>query len=53
MYQLYPAAKDATKPVGEWNHFVKCQKTQAGTYKCDRLRGLESQGGQVEVRQLG
>jgi hypothetical protein len=36
MYQLYAAAKEATKPVGEWNHFVlKCQKTPAGTFKCE------------------
>lgn len=35
MYALYPAKVDATKPVGEWNHFVlTCQKTAAGTYKC-------------------
>jgi hypothetical protein len=35
MYALYPAKVDATKPVGEWNHFVlTCQKTPAGTYKC-------------------
>ena len=36
MYALYPASVDTTKPVGEWNHFVlKCQKTAAGTYKCE------------------
>ena len=36
MYQLYAASTDATKPAGEWNHFVlKCQKTPAGTYKCE------------------
>lgn len=36
MYGLYPADKDTTKPAGEWNHFViKCQKTAAGTYKCE------------------
>ena len=36
MYQLYAADKDTTNPVGEWNHFVlKCQKTPAGTYKCE------------------
>ncbi len=36
MYGLYPADKDATKPVGEWNTFVlKCQKTAEGTYKCE------------------
>lgn len=36
MYQLYAADKDATKPVGEWNHFVlKCQKTAKGTYECE------------------
>jgi hypothetical protein len=36
MYALYPASVDTTKPVGEWNHFVlKCQKTPAGTYKCE------------------
>ncbi len=36
MYQLYAADKDTTKPSGEWNHFVlKCQKTAAGTYKCE------------------
>ena len=36
MYGLYAADKDTTKPVGEWNHFVlKCQKTPAGTYKCE------------------
>lgn len=36
MYQLYAAEMDATKPVGEWNHLVlKCQKTPAGTYKCE------------------
>jgi hypothetical protein len=36
MYQLYSAKEDTTKPVGEWNHFVlKCQKTPAGTYKCE------------------
>jgi hypothetical protein len=36
MYQLYAAEKDTTKPAGEWNHFVlKCQKTPAGTYKCE------------------
>lgn len=36
MYQLYAADKDATKPAGEWNSFVlKCQKTAAGTYKCE------------------
>jgi len=36
MYQLYPASVDTTKPAGEWNHFVlKCQKTAAGTYKCE------------------
>ena len=36
MYQLYPASEDKTKPAGEWNHFVlKCQKTPAGTYKCE------------------
>jgi hypothetical protein len=36
MYALYPASVDTTKPVGEWNRFVlKCQKTAAGTYKCE------------------
>jgi hypothetical protein len=36
MYQLYAADKDTTKPAGEWNHFLlKCQKTAAGTYKCE------------------
>lgn len=36
MYALYPATVDTTKPAGEWNHFVlKCQKTPAGTYKCE------------------
>ncbi len=36
MYQLYAADKDTTKSVGEWNHFVlKCQKTPAGTYRCE------------------
>ncbi len=36
MYELYAADKDTTKPAGEWNHFVlKCQKTAAGTYKCE------------------
>ena len=36
MYGLYPASEDKTKPVGEWNTFVlKCQKTAAGTYKCE------------------
>jgi hypothetical protein len=36
MYALYPANVDTTKPVGEWNHFIlKCQKTAAGTYKCE------------------
>ncbi len=36
MYALYPASVDATKPVGQWNTFVlKCQKTPAGTYKCE------------------
>ena len=36
MYALYPASVDTTKPAGEWNHFVlKCQKTAAGTYKCE------------------
>lgn len=36
LYQLYPASVDATKPAGEWNHFVlRCQKTAAGTYKCE------------------
>ena len=38
MYALYPATVDATKPAGEWNHFVlKCQKTPSGTYKCEHL----------------
>jgi hypothetical protein len=38
MYQLYPASVDTTKPAGEWNHFVlKCQKTAAGTYKCEHI----------------
>ena len=36
MYQLYSAKEDATKPAGQWNTFVlKCQKTAAGTYKCE------------------
>ncbi|MHA3770130.1 3-keto-disaccharide hydrolase [Verrucomicrobiota bacterium sgz303538] len=36
MYGLYPATVDTTKPVGQWNTFVlKCQKTPAGTYKCE------------------
>lgn len=36
MYQMYAADKDTTNPVGEWNSFVlKCQKTPAGTYKCE------------------
>jgi len=36
MYQLYPASTDATKPVGEWNHFVlKCEKSGEGTYRCE------------------
>ncbi len=36
MYALYPAKVDTTKPAGEWNTFVlKCQKTPAGTYKCE------------------
>lgn len=36
MYGLYKAEKDTTRPAGEWNHFVlKCQKTAAGTYKCE------------------
>jgi hypothetical protein len=36
MYALYPASVDATKPAGEWNHFVlKCQRTATGTYKCE------------------
>jgi hypothetical protein len=36
MYALYPASVDTTKPAGEWNRFVlKCQKTSAGTYKCE------------------
>lgn len=36
MYGLYPAEIDTTKPVGEWNTFVlKCQKTAAGTYRCE------------------
>lgn len=35
LYQFYAAEVDATKPVGEWNHFVlRCQKTAAGTYHC-------------------
>ena len=35
LYQMYPAEVDATKPVGEWNHFVlRCQKTATGTYHC-------------------
>jgi Domain of Unknown Function (DUF1080) len=38
MYGLYPANADTTKPVGEWNTFVlKCQKTAAGTYKCEHF----------------
>jgi hypothetical protein len=38
MYQLYAANEDATKPAGEWNTFVlKCQKTAAGTYKCEHI----------------
>ena len=38
MYALYPASVDATKPAGQWNTFVlKCQKTPAGTYKCEHL----------------
>jgi hypothetical protein len=36
MYQLYAAKVDTTKPAGQWNRFVlKCQKTAAGTYKCE------------------
>lgn len=36
MYQLYAATVDTTKPAGEWNTLViKCQKTPAGTYKCE------------------
>jgi hypothetical protein len=36
MYALYPASVDTTKPAGEWNTLVlKCQKTAAGTYKCE------------------
>ncbi len=36
MYGLYAAEIDATKPAGEWNTMVlKCQKTAAGTYKCE------------------
>ena len=36
MYALYPASVDTTKPAGEWNRFIlKCQKTPAGTYKCE------------------
>lgn len=35
LYQFYASEVDATKPVGEWNHFVlRCQKTAAGTYHC-------------------
>jgi len=35
LYQFYAAEVDATKPAGEWNHFVlRCQKTAAGTYHC-------------------
>jgi hypothetical protein len=38
MYQLYSSEVDATKPVGEWNHFVlKCQKTEKGTYRCEHI----------------
>ena len=38
MYALYPASVDATNPAGQWNTFVlKCQKTPAGTYKCEHL----------------
>jgi hypothetical protein len=43
MYELYAADKDTTKPVGEWNHFVlKCQKTPAGTYKCEHWMNGEA-----------
>ncbi len=36
MYQMYAADKDTTNPAGEWNSFIlKCQKTPAGTYKCE------------------
>jgi Domain of Unknown Function (DUF1080) len=36
VHSLYAASVDTTKPVGEWNHLViKCQKTPAGTYKCE------------------
>jgi opacity protein-like surface antigen len=35
LYQFYAAELDATKPAGEWNHFVlRCQKTATGTYHC-------------------
>jgi hypothetical protein len=37
LYQFYSSDVDATKPVGEWNTMVlKCQKTSAGTYKCEQ-----------------
>ncbi|MFK7851705.1 MAG: DUF1080 domain-containing protein [Akkermansiaceae bacterium] len=36
LYELYSTEKDTAKPAGEWNHFVlKCQRTPAGTYKCE------------------
>jgi hypothetical protein len=35
LYQMYAAEVDATKPAGQWNHFVlRCQKTAKGTYHC-------------------
>jgi hypothetical protein len=38
MYGLYAADVDATKPAGEWNNFIlKCQKTPAGTFKCEHI----------------
>lgn len=36
LYELYSTEKDTSKPAGEWNHFaLKCQKTAAGTYRCE------------------
>ncbi len=47
LYQLYPAAEDATKPAGQWNQLTilitpeKCVHTMNGVKYCEYVKGSE------------
>lgn len=59
LYQLYPADKDATKPVGQWNELrilitpEKCEQYMNGVKYCEYVKGSDDWNRRVAKSKFG